>query len=82
MGYCDVVEESISGDTSELSDHPPKVYDLLRSAIADELAKIDAILKGELEADESYFGGKRKGSVNGGVKVYRFGRNKSVHLGA
>ena len=38
-----------------------KSFDLLRQAIAEELSKSDEILKGEIELDESYFGGKRKG---------------------
>jgi len=33
----------------------------LRSAILQELSQSDEIQKGEIEADESYFGGKRKG---------------------
>ena len=33
----------------------------------EELAQTDAILKGELEADEAYFGGKRKGKSERGA---------------
>jgi hypothetical protein len=44
-------------------------FNLLRQVIAEELAKYDEILKGEIEADGSYFGGKRKGKGGrGGVK--------------
>jgi transposase len=38
-----------------------KAFDLLRRAIAEELSKFDEIMKGEIELNESYFGGKRKG---------------------
>ena len=38
-----------------------KGFDILRSAILQELSQSDEIQKGEIEADESYFGGKRKG---------------------
>jgi transposase len=44
-----------------------KSFDLLRKAIAEELAKSDEILKGEIELDESYFGGKRKGKRGRGA---------------
>ncbi len=42
-------------------------FNLLRQVIAEELAKYDEILKGEIEADESYFGGKRKGKRGRGA---------------
>jgi transposase len=42
-------------------------FNLLRQVIAEELAKYDEILKGEIEADESYFGGKRKGNRGRGA---------------
>jgi transposase len=38
-----------------------KGFDIIRTAIAESLSKTDEILKGEIELDESYFGGKRKG---------------------
>jgi transposase len=38
-----------------------KAFDLFRRSIACHLAKNDILLKGEIEADESYFGGRRKG---------------------
>jgi transposase len=44
-----------------------KGFDLLRKAIAEELSKSDEILKGEIELDESYFGGKRKGKRGRGA---------------
>jgi transposase len=44
-----------------------KAFDLLRRAIAEELSKCDEIMKGEIELDESYFGGKRKGKRRGGA---------------
>lgn len=37
-----------------------KDYDIIRAAIIEYLAKSDEILKGEIELNESYFGGKRK----------------------
>lgn len=45
-----------------------KAYDVLRRAIVMELAKTDKVLKGEIEADEAYFGGKRKGKRGRGAK--------------
>jgi transposase len=44
-----------------------KGFILLRQFIAKELAKYDEILKGEIESDESYFGGKRKGKLGRGA---------------
>jgi len=44
-----------------------RAYDVLRRVIVEELAKKDDILKGELEADEAYFGGKRKGKRGRGA---------------
>ena len=44
-----------------------KAFDILRKAIAEELSKCDDILKGEIELDESYFGGKRKGKRGRGA---------------
>ena len=39
-----------------------KAFDAIRLAIVTELAKTDKALRGEIEADEAYFGGKRKGN--------------------
>lgn len=44
-----------------------KAYDILRRVLVEELASTDELLKGELEADESYFGGKRKGKRGRGA---------------
>jgi len=44
-----------------------RAYDILRRILVEELAKTDDILKGELEADEAYFGGKRKGKRGRGA---------------
>ena len=38
------------------------VFDTIRYSILKELAKIDRVLKGKIEADEAYFGGKIKGT--------------------
>ncbi|HRU80322.1 MAG TPA: transposase [Methanolinea sp.] len=45
-----------------------RAYDILRMVLVEELARTDAILKGELEANEAYFGGKRKGKRGRGVR--------------
>jgi transposase len=37
-----------------------KGFDIVRTSIVESLSKSDEILKGEIELDESYFGGKRK----------------------
>jgi transposase len=44
-----------------------KGFDILRSAILQELSRSDEIQRGEIEADESYFGGKRKGKRGRGA---------------
>lgn len=44
-----------------------RAYDILRRVLVEELARTDEILKGELEADEAYFGGKRKGNRGRGA---------------
>jgi len=46
-----------------------RAYDILRRVLVEELTKTDDILKGELEleADEVYFGGKRKGKHRRGA---------------
>jgi len=36
-------------------------FDAIRFAILEEQSKTDNVLKGQIEADEVYFGGKRKG---------------------
>jgi len=51
------------------------VFDSIRYAILYSLAKTDDILKGEIEADEAYFGGKRKGNRGRGA------RNKTIVFG-
>jgi len=50
-------------------------FDSIRYAILYSLAKTDDILKGEIEADEAYFGGKRKGNRGRGAK------NKTIVFG-
>ncbi len=52
-----------------------KAFDTLRFSILEELAKSDRVLKGEIEADEAYFGGKRKGNRGRGA------RNKTIVFG-
>lgn len=52
-----------------------KAFDAIRYSIVHELARKDKILKGEIEADESYFGGKRKGMRGRGA------RNKTIVFG-
>jgi transposase len=44
-----------------------KAYDILRRVLVEDLARTDSLLKGELEADESYFGGRRKGKRGRGA---------------
>jgi transposase len=52
-----------------------KAFSVIRRAIAHELARGDEILRGEIEADESYFGGRRKGKRGrgSGSKMIVFG---------
>jgi len=52
-----------------------RAFDVIRRAIVNELARDDNVLRGEIEADEAYFGGKRKG------KRGRGSRNKSIVFG-
>ena len=52
-----------------------KAFDTIRYSILEELAKSDRVLKGEIEADEAYFGGKRKGNRGRGAK------NKTIVFG-
>jgi len=49
-----------------------KAYDTIRLAILEQLSKSDKKLKGEIEADEAYFGGKRKGKKGRGSKNKTF----------
>ena len=44
-----------------------RAYEILRRVLVEELARTDGLLKGELEADESYFGGRRKGKRGRGA---------------
>jgi len=44
-----------------------KGFDILRGAILQDLSRSDEVLRGEIEADESYFGGKRKGKRGRGA---------------
>jgi len=44
-----------------------KGFDILRVVILRDLSRSDSVLKGEIEADESYFGGKRKGKRGRGA---------------
>jgi len=44
-----------------------KGFDIIRTSIVESLSKSDEILKGEIELDESYFGGKRKGKRGRGA---------------
>ena len=44
-----------------------KSFDTLRRVLVEDLARSDALLKGDLEADESYFGGRRKGKRGRGA---------------
>ncbi len=62
-----------------------KAFMRIRKVIAKELAKNDTLLKGEIELDESYFGGHRKGNRGRGAagKTIVFGilsRNDKVHV--
>ena len=52
-----------------------KAFDTIRYSILEELAKSDKVLKGKIEADEAYFGGKRKGNRRRGA------RNKTIVFG-
>jgi len=44
-----------------------RAYDILRRIVVEDLARNDEVLMGELEADEAYFGGKRKGNRGRGA---------------
>ena len=83
-------ELSISAKTASEQMHPSykttlKAFDAIRFSILEELAKTDHVLKGKIEADEAYFGGKRKGNRGRGAKnkTIVFGileRNGKVHV--
>jgi len=60
-------------------------FDAIRLSILKELAKSDHVLKGKIEEDEAYFGGKRKGNRGRGAKnkTIVFGileRNGKIHV--
>lgn len=60
-------------------------FDAIRFSILEEQSKTDDVLKGQIEADEAYFGGKRKGNRGRGAKnkTIVFGileRNGKVHV--
>jgi transposase len=62
-----------------------RAFDIIRYSILEELAKSDRVLKGKIEEDEAYFGGKRKGNRGRGAKnkTIVFGileRNGKVHV--
>lgn len=50
-------------------------YDCMRMAIVKHMARTDSQLRGEIEADEAYFGGKRKGQRG------RAAKNKQIVFG-
>lgn len=52
-----------------------RAFDTIRYSILEELAKSDRVLKGKIEEDEAYFGGKRKGNRGRGA------RNKTIVFG-
>jgi len=52
-----------------------RAYDILRRVLVEELTRMDDLFKGELEADEAYFGGRRKGKRGRGSK------NKTIVFG-
>jgi len=52
-----------------------KAFGIIRLSILEELAKTDDVLRGEIEADEAYFGGRRKGNRGRGA------RNKTIVFG-
>jgi transposase len=60
-----------------------KIYTKLRQCIYKFVSKDDCPLSGEVEMDESYFGGKRKGSRGAKSKIPVFGileRNGKVKV--
>ncbi len=83
-------ELSISAKTASKQMHLSykttlKAFDTIRYSILEDLAKTDPVLKGKIEADEAYFGGKRKGNRGRGAKnkTIVFGileRNGKVHV--
>lgn len=52
-----------------------KPFDMIRCSILEELANTDHVLKGKIETDETYFGGRRKGNHGRGAK------NKTIVFG-
>lgn len=52
-----------------------KSFHIIRRAILEHLAESDGTLRGEIEADEAYFGGRRKGNRGRGAK------NKTIVFG-
>ncbi|MDE1765555.1 MAG: IS1595 family transposase [Thaumarchaeota archaeon] len=52
-----------------------KSYDIMRISILHQLARQKRILRGQIEADEAYFGGRRKGNRGRGA------RNKTIVFG-
>ena len=46
-------------------------YDCMRMTIVKHMAKSDSQLRGEIEADKAYFGGKRKGKRGRGAETSR-----------
>lgn len=52
-----------------------KSYDTIRIAILHHIARQNRILRGQIEADEAYFGGRRKGNRGRGAK------NKTIVFG-
>ncbi len=52
-----------------------RAFDTIRYSILEELAKTDCVLKGQIEEDEAYFGGKRMGNSGRGA------RNKTIVFG-
>jgi transposase len=55
--------------------HCLRAFDTIRKSIVNHLSRQDDLLKGEIEADESYFGGRRNG------KRERGSRNKTIVFG-
>ncbi len=80
MSLVKLFELSTSAKTASEQMHPSykttlKAFDVIRYSILEELAKTDLVLKGKIEEDEAYFGGKRKGNRGRGA------RNKTIVFG-
>ena len=90
LSLIKLFELSVSAKTASKQVHLSykttlKAFDVIRYSILEELAKTDKVLKGKIEADEAYFGGKRKGNRGRGArnKTIVFGileRNGKVHV--